>query len=94
MLRNKGSLELQMLEAALACLQRGHEMLEFGIQRRGSRAKSKFTTLKFREQICLGEAHGIRLWREEGPKNVVSYSKLTCKFCQDDWALQHVSLRK
>jgi len=48
--------------------------VEFRILRGGNRAKSKVTVLDFRRavvassQICLEESHGIRLWREEGPK--------------------------
>ena len=54
-------------------------MVEFGILRGGSRAKSRITTLDFRKadfglfqrrRICLEESHGNRPWREKGPRKL------------------------
>ncbi|KAJ7414420.1 glycerol kinase [Pitangus sulphuratus] len=61
------------LKDSLGCSD--HEMVEFGILRAVRRVHCKFTTLDFGRAGFglfrdLGRVHGIKPWREEGPKKV------------------------
>lgn len=46
--QKEGLIGIANVRGGLGCSD--HEMLEFGIKSRGSRAENKFTTLEFREQ--------------------------------------------
>ena len=72
--RKEGLIGNMKVKCILGCSE--HEVVEFSLLRRGSRVKSKPTTLDFRRAVFgffkdqLGDTCGIKPWREEGPKKV------------------------
>lgn len=77
----EGLFEDVKVEGSLGCS--NHKMVEFRVPRRGTRAKSKITTLNIRRadfglfRYQLVDSHGIRPWMEEGPKKAVWYLRIT-----------------